>query len=577
MPSEVRPSFGRSSPVAMRSQMRDVSGAPAHALLRESDATAHALLRESDATAHELLPQYRAAIRSCGGSRWRDALALLRELNEEDVWDSGCTAEVMAACRRGGAWAVSLALLEELRDKGAPPDVYTTSNAIAACEPARLWWRALRLLREQPHPNVVCYNAAMRVCSSVGGWRVALRLLDELERIAVDRGRHSRHERPNARSYTAAITACTRSGAWKTALATWDRMGARGVRADSPAWCAAVTACSEGADATRALRLIGAMRRSGEAADVRVYNAALTACARAKVYQPARRLLMTMRRGGVRPDVRSYNAALAAAAAARRWKPATRMLEEMEGAGVTPDAVSFGTVIAACERARQWRAAQATLRWASDARCADLRAYNSAISAVARGGGWAAALRLVRELEQGRAVRRTRPDARSYGPVILAAARSHQPQVALALVANEMSPPRRKPIPLDPFAGSALIAALGRKAQVRLIQHVPSQSLGRGGGRRREGAQTVADGRRRSKTVEDGSPRVPPAPPFRAHAYPLPAPEISHASQAALSHRQPAPRPLRDSPPQPRRPPPALPLRFLHLRVRVARMQCTSL
>ena len=146
---------------------------------------------------------------------------------------------------------------------------------------------------------------------------------------------------------------------------------------------------------------------------------------------------------------------------------------------VTPDEVSYGTAVAACERSRQWRAALSLLEEACAVQLADVRAFNSAISAVARGAGWWSALKVLRTMEAarfrprrppGRGRRRGRakpsgfrvhPDARSYGPILMAASRAHMWRQALELIDDEMAP---RGIALDSYAGSAVITSLARSS-----------------------------------------------------------------------------------------------------------------
>ena len=456
------------------------------------------MVKEQRETAppRQILPAYRSAIRVCGqAGKWQAALNLLQQLRDDDgPPDSGCYAEAMKACRKNGAWSTALMLHEDLR-REAPPDVFTTSNAIAACEPAGLWRRALDLLSAQPEANNVCVNAAIATCARARRWREALQLLDELEKPEAatgggDSAKASVRTDPTLHSYASAMTACTRAGRWSTALDVMDRMQARRVRLDSATYLAAMAACAEGAQVDRALSTLETMRRSGVSIDVRVYNSAISACAKARVWQPARQLLKDMSTFGVTPTVRTFNAVLAAASASRKWQAALRVLESIEEAGLTPNHVSYGTAIAACERCRQWQPALDLLNSARRRGVADVPATNSAISALARGSGWEAALQVLRRMENAAADpddehiedathgdhppserhsgRRAavqpvlQPDARSYGPIVLAIARKGDWRRALDLVEGEMTERR---VPIGPYAGSALIGALGRANQ----------------------------------------------------------------------------------------------------------------
>ena len=214
--------------------------------------------RRNAASVADVVPAYRTAIRACGeAGRWQSSLDLLRRLREEGSrYESGCYAEAMKACRKNGQWRVALQLHKELREH-APPDMFTTSNAIAACEPAGQWRRALAILREQPDANAICVNAAISTCAKAGRWREALELLEQLEAAlpppeASAEGRERRRRPgdwkrralgPTVRSYTAAMTACTRGGEWQRALQLWERMEVHRLHPDGAAYNAAVAAC----------------------------------------------------------------------------------------------------------------------------------------------------------------------------------------------------------------------------------------------------------------------------------------------------------------------------------------------
>ena len=163
----------------------------------------------------ELLPTYRAAISACRqDGKWRQAIAVLNDLRSAGgPGDTRCYSDCMAACRRAGFSAVALRLYDEHRQhSNAPPDPFTTSNAIAAYEETGSWESALTLLRRLEAPNVVCSNAAIAVCArSRDGWRMALQLLEELE-VAADTAatakkgsRRATDIRPNARTFASAL------------------------------------------------------------------------------------------------------------------------------------------------------------------------------------------------------------------------------------------------------------------------------------------------------------------------------------------------------------------------------------
>ena len=118
-------------------------------------------------------------------------------------------------------WRSATGLLDQMRQCGSAPNVFSFSAAISACGKSGQWERALELLREIHQrgiePDVIIYSAAISACEKGGQWERALELLEEMGRCGIE---------PNSFSYSAAIQACAAAGQPAHALQLFDRLEA---------------------------------------------------------------------------------------------------------------------------------------------------------------------------------------------------------------------------------------------------------------------------------------------------------------------------------------------------------------
>ena len=118
-------------------------------------------------------------------------------------------------------WRSATGLLDQMRQCGSAPNVFSFSAAISACGKSGQWERALELLREIHQcgiePDVIIYSAAISACEKGGQWERALELLEEMGRCGIE---------PNSFSYSAAIQACAAAGQPAHALQLFNRLEA---------------------------------------------------------------------------------------------------------------------------------------------------------------------------------------------------------------------------------------------------------------------------------------------------------------------------------------------------------------
>lgn len=376
------------------------SAAPAGADVEESDAAgdvegrARSARREAAvvsacAAAGPNLICYNTVLAACANAgAWSPALALLKEMEEQGLYDVISFNSVMHSFQEQGQWEQAIALLDRMRSRpsGAmesvaavteagisgetrlgtdrrrtvpAPDVYSFTSAIMACGVAGQSHRALQVLRQMKAsgvpPSVVPYNAAITAI----GRSVHRRTFQRDSRkkdggIAADRrrseGGHGR-ESTAAAATTAAPAAdaalASDEQPWEQARALLDEMRADGVTPDSTSYNAVLLVCQRGGAWQSALQVLDEMRRgevlAGPVADSR---AALRSSHRhpgidSSIPVPP-------------PDTISFNTAIGACGAAGRWEEALVLLDEISARGLSPTAASFHTAAAACTRAEKW-------------------------------------------------------------------------------------------------------------------------------------------------------------------------------------------------------------------------------
>lgn len=205
---------------------------------------------------------YTAAIEACD---WQQALKLLAEMEERGIVPSEVTFSVtIKACGEGGQWRKALDLVECMRRREMPINLYVYNAAITAVSKAakqgsktgagdgQLWSEVKTLLEHMRldgiEPDGFSFSSAISCCGSEGRWEEALGLIDEMLMGGP-------RTRPNKVAYTAAVYSCGRAGQVDHALRLFRQMKDQGLSADCVAYNALFSALrvSKKSDAAFAL------------------------------------------------------------------------------------------------------------------------------------------------------------------------------------------------------------------------------------------------------------------------------------------------------------------------------------
>ena len=174
-------------------------------------------------------------------------------------------------------WRSATGLLDQMRQCGSAPNVFSFSAAISACEKGGQWERALELLDEMRQcgiePDVIIFSAAISACEKGGQWERALELLREIHQCGIE---------PDVIIYSAAISACEKGGQWERALELLEEMGRCGVEPNSFSYSAAIQACAAAGQPAHALQLFNRLEASQVDTSMCCFNAILDALGRAQ-------------------------------------------------------------------------------------------------------------------------------------------------------------------------------------------------------------------------------------------------------------------------------------------------------
>lgn len=257
--------------------------------------------------------------------RWREAADTLERMGRQGLPTDDAEAHrlVLLACRRSGQWQKALAVLQELRRRGA-------------------------------RPSPACLEMALAACCRGGRWEEARALFDELLKRSGGAGQAAEREAEEAvaAAYGAMLGLCGRKGRWREALSLLEGMAARNLAPDAATHLqGALQACRE-ADPARweeALKLLDLLKAGtegegqegdGEAATTAAAAAchalALGACGKAGRWQIAlERLRGFLASSPEAPAVAAaegcFEGALEACARAGRWEEALALLQEAQG------------------------------------------------------------------------------------------------------------------------------------------------------------------------------------------------------------------------------------------------------
>ena len=276
---------------------------------------------------------------------------------------------MLSACAASGAADEAVQLRERMETEGVPVDGTVLSTLIFAHERARQPGRAVELLYElegklapekvatsamELAPSADMDESSADDAASTAPANPLPAAAPSAELPPPEGAVHATD--PLAFSYAAAIRAHEAAGDWEVALELFERLEARGVRADAHCYCAALGACRRGGLADRAVEILSSVRSKGEVQPNSVmYTLAMAACSAGKQWETSLRLFDEHKEVvGVRGEPYCYSVAMGACAQGRQWERALALLEEMEGeADCGGNAFAWNRAMVACNRAAQ--------------------------------------------------------------------------------------------------------------------------------------------------------------------------------------------------------------------------------
>ena len=205
----------------------------------------------------------------------------------------------------------------------------------------------------------------------------------------------------------------------------------RNVKASTVTYGAAIRFFGGAGDTKAALEAMGQLENSGDLApDAIAYAAAITACRTRQHLEDARALLARAESCKL-ADVVVFNAMLKLLDTLGEADAALALLARMPSA----NAISYSHAQLACSRATDDRSqdALALLQRAREAKCANTRTYNAALSALEKNGRWREAMETFALMAPDGGADATPPDAASVRLVLFACVSANPPRLREAL------------------------------------------------------------------------------------------------------------------------------------------------
>jgi len=230
---------------------------------------------------HKLRPDahtYQGLLMACGKAKETKMITeLLSQMDGPKLLPVYTTA--IAASARCGDWQGALALLRQMKEEdGLEPGVETYHAAMFACskpDPAR-WTECLDLLREMRSGGLpvrlTAYNTAILCAGMAHETAVAQRLLDEMK---TDGGREGGKEGegrlvPNNGSYRGLIKSLAKTGDYEKCLGILEGMGKEGLEPDLLLFTDAMEVFARSQNPGATLRVLNQMKGAKQP-DLRLY------------------------------------------------------------------------------------------------------------------------------------------------------------------------------------------------------------------------------------------------------------------------------------------------------------------
>ncbi|CAE7169373.1 unnamed protein product [Symbiodinium pilosum] len=360
------------------------------------------------------------------GKQWQEALEFWAGMPTVHLRGNTVTHNsALAACIKGDHWQVASNILGGMEDQMTAPSVISFNTLMRSYVPRGFWKLALRLLTEieiddRAVPDVVSFNTTMSSCSTGGAWQVAIQLPAHMEQRELD---------PDIISYSSVVTAGIQDWCWNLALRLLDATRMIAVQPNAIMMNSALNATAKSGEWTAAVALLSELPSQHLLPDVVSFSSAIAAAEKSREWQIALQLFSDMRHKMVLPDVISFNGIIGCFEKCSLWQYALSLMDEMWFRKASPDVVSFTCAISACEKAGHWLTALALLQLLQERTMrSDEISWNAAISSC--GKVWVAALSLFFQM----ATASLQNNAISFNAAISAGEKQEKWQLALWLL-----------------------------------------------------------------------------------------------------------------------------------------------
>ncbi|CAL1152991.1 unnamed protein product [Cladocopium goreaui] len=379
---------------------------------------------------------YLAAIRSCGRSAWRRAIALLDDIHGERM-EQGMISHkaVLKVLEHAERWQEVLALLRSMQTRGPTPGLEEYSLALRVCGNKSRNSKITEALRA--NLDAFIYQDQLESCRQ-DEWQLVLRLIE---------GMAQRDLFPDKVACSSAIHILERSFRWVEALQLVAKSQRRGHSPDGALYGAIIRCCLRNDGLEEAITLMEEAIETDLRPDMETYEALVLACSSTGGWQWAlffwRDMLRTQE--GQQTAFVVHESLLEACKAAGEWKWVLALLSDMEKVSLQPSVKGYQVALLACQQAKQWDwVDQLEQKLVSLEKATSKMFANRQSTSVADGeppdllgslqgcadGSWEAALQLLRTL-QGR---KSQPDGIAFNSVIDACRRGGEIDKAIVLM-----------------------------------------------------------------------------------------------------------------------------------------------
>ena len=310
--------------------------------------------------------------------------------NSRSQWNNvWAYSTLLVKCARWGYWNVAKSLLDECWSNGVQPNDLTLSCALSACTKADRnldgieifekskvmgggadlvsyniaiimyrrtgeWERAIALILEMWSSNITpdasSYEQALKACYTGKSVKDAMRLLDEIEKMAIE---------PTEMTLMRLLDVADICDDFEIAFQMRKRLENLGIKMNVLHYRCLIGLVSRKCQLENREEilqdLIGEMLESvDDWSSLSYFTAGINASVIAEMPQKAIELFKIFRDSGLTADDRMYSSVAAALDAVNGWEAALELLKEGESAGVPLTVYTYTAVITSVARANKW-------------------------------------------------------------------------------------------------------------------------------------------------------------------------------------------------------------------------------